>query len=134
MARTRVPFILGSLLHQDGASGPRGNLSRGSGHSNRGLPMPGYGANSRMNTSPVWLASPATRFVAAEKKATAPPLALMAGRELESLACVPSEATLALTVVPVWRSCTNTSWPHSGFLLPLLSLGTRLLSSEMKAT
>jgi hypothetical protein len=66
--------------------------------------------------------------VAAEVKTTNWPPAARYGSSLPPLPWVPSEATLARTVVSVSRSWTNTS------VLPLVSPGTRSDAADWKAT
>src|SRR5438128_2450321 len=80
------------------------------------------------NTSYVPLVSPATRLVAVPWNATKPPSAERAAPELGPFPWVPSEATLTRSVVPVCRSCTNTS------VLPFVSPATRLVAVLWNAT
>src|SRR5204862_455509 len=80
------------------------------------------------NTSYVPLVSPATRLVAVPWNATKPPSAERAAPELGPFPWVPSEATLTRSVVPVCRSCTNTS------VLPFVSPATRLVAALWNAT
>jgi hypothetical protein len=75
-----------------------------------------------------------TRLAASQVNATRRPSALIDGSKLSPSAWRWSAAMLIRVVWPVWRSCTKTSWPNSGFLLPLLSRGTRLLARDRKAT
>jgi len=80
------------------------------------------------NTSYVPFVSPATRLVDTLWNATKPPSAERAGAALESFPWVPSEVTLTRSVVPVCRSCTNTS------VLPFVSPATRLVAVLWNAT
>src|SRR4051812_2589935 len=72
--------------------------------------------------------SPATRFVAADSKATNRPSALIAGRLLGRSDCTDEGPTLTRVVAPIVRSRTKTSerW--------LVSPGIRLVASDPKAT
>ena len=68
--------------------------------------------------------SPATRFVAADEKATNLPSALIAGSKLSPFASTPPLSTLTLVVSPVCRSRTKTS--RALFASPV----TRFVASE----
>src|SRR5205814_757207 len=85
-------------------------------------------ARSWTNTSYAPFVSPATRLLAVLWNATKRPSAERAGPALESFPWVPPEATLTRSVVPVCRSCTNTS------VAPLVSPATRLVAALWKAT
>lgn len=85
-------------------------------------------SRSWTKTSVAALVSPATRLDANEEKAMRRPVALGAGSELNGFACVPPEATLTRSVVPLSRSCTKTS------IWPLVSPATRSDAEEVKAT
>ena len=67
------------------------------------------GCKSRRKTSLRVFVSPGTRFVAQLKKATNRPSAEIEGRSVWEFACTPRELALTLSVVPLWRSRTNTS-------------------------
>src|SRR5205814_6570006 len=85
-------------------------------------------ARSWTNTSYARFASPATRLLAVLWNATKRPAAERAGPALESFPCVPPEATLTRSVVPVCRSWTNTS------VAPFVSPATRLVPALRNAT
>jgi hypothetical protein len=72
--------------------------------------------------------SASTRLSAQDSNATQRPSALIAGFTLTSFPCTPPVLTLTRVVVPVWRSCTNTS------SVLLLSSATRLLARDSNAT
>jgi hypothetical protein len=76
------------------------------------------------NTSSLPLVSPATRVDAVEENATRRPSALMAGVQLRPFPCPPRLDMLTRDVVPVCRSCTNTS------KFPLVSPATRLEAAD----
>ena len=65
-------------------------------------PLPSASRSCR-NTSRTPLVSPATRLLASDQNATYRPLALMRGRPLAPLACVPSLATLTRATVAASR-------------------------------
>src|SRR5919197_1980854 len=85
---------------------------------------------SRRKTSltPLLSAPPGKRLLAADSKTTKRPSALIPGRKLPLLPCVPSVATLTRSVWPVARSRTKMS------VTPLVSLGTRFDESDSNAT
>ena len=85
-------------------------------------------ARAWTNTSYAPFASPATRLLAVPWNATKLPSAERAAPELGPFPWVPPDATLMRSVVPVCRSCTNTS------VVPLVSPPTRLLAVPWKAT
>ena len=94
-------------------------------------------ARSRTNTSTVSLRSPLTRLVSEETNATYRPSALSAGRPklLSStppasppVPCRSRLSTLTRSVVPVTRSCRNTSEAS------LVSPGTSVDALDTKAT
>src|SRR5205814_3783520 len=84
--------------------------------------------SSWTNTSYAPFASPATRLVAVLWNATKPPSAERTGPALDAFPWVPPEATLTRSVVPVCRSCTNTS------VMPIASPTARVVSALWKAT
>lgn len=81
----------------------------------------------RTKTSVTPLASPATRLVASDWKATKLPLPLMLGLLLGPLPWAAALSTLTLVVVTAVTSRTKTS------ATPLVSAATRLLAMEVKA-
>lgn len=93
-----------------------------------GVGLGGVPNRSWRKTSPTPLLSPGTRLVDNESNATKRPSTLISGCWLRLFPCVPSLATLARSVVPVWRSRTKTSGE------PLVSPGTRLQALDRKAT
>jgi len=72
--------------------------------------------------------SPATRFVAADRKATVPPSPEMSGCSEAAFGWDPSLATPTRPVVPASRSRTNAS------ATPLVSPGTRFEATDTNAT
>ena len=83
---------------------------------------------SRRKTSAQPFVSSATRLVAFDRNTTYRPSALRAASDEEPSPSVPSLATLTRTVVPVWRSWTNTSY------CPFVSPATRLVEFDSNAT
>jgi hypothetical protein len=88
------------------------------------VPLP----RSWTKTSAVLLVSPATRLAAVDEKVTEVPSLLTAGYCAAPMPWVPSLATDTRVVVPVTRSCRNTS------PLALVSPGTRFDAADLKAT
>ena len=86
-------------------------------------------------TSCAPLVSPRTRLEAGESKAMNRPSADIVVSPLLPSAWAPLEETLTRVVTPATRSRTKASEPHQGQSgVPLVSPGTRLLASEVKAT
>src|SRR5690349_1636367 len=75
------------------------------------------------------LASPATRFVAADWKATKRPLPLMSGLPVAPFGC-PDVATSARTSAPVVRSFTK----MQPLAMQLLEFGRRFVANDWNAT